>query len=253
MDSGVVGLGAVAWTDAWNAAALEAGLRLPVDPARLLDLLRGMPVARALLSDLQQAVSAGHTVELIVSPDRQVAEIATGSGHHVLTAAARDSVLATLVARPQAAPASNPQPALPGVAGKAQAGPGSTVLSRAPPAPGVLWQAPTVASRERVPSEAIALPWLGPNAYLEVRRDGARGRPASDPQADVRCATLHLELPRLGRFDAEIRMCGSTVAVSIECSNPAHVEPRILALQQRLSAQGLVAAHVGMASARSQE
>jgi len=253
MDSGIVGLSAVAWTDAWNAAALEAGLRLPVDPARLLDLLRGMPVARALLSDLQQAVSAGHTVELIVSPDRQVAEIATGSGHYVLTAAARDSVLATLVARPQAAPTSNPERALPGVPGKAQAGPGSTVLSKAPPAPGVLWQAPTAASRERVPSEAIALPWLGPNAYLEVRRDGARGRPAGDPQADVRCATLHLELPQLGRFDAEIRMCGSTVAVSIDCSNPAHVEPRILALQQRLSAQGLVAAHVGMASARSQE
>jgi len=251
MDSGVLGLSAVAWTEAWNAAALEAGMRLPVDPARLLDLLRGMPVARALLSDLQQAVSAWHSVELVVSPDRQVAEIATASGHYVLTAAARDSVLAALVGRPQAASISNPESAPPGVPGKSQPGPGSTVLSRAPPAPGVLWEAPTAAARERVPSEAIALPWLGPNAYLEVRRDGARGRPAGDAQADVRCATLHLELPQLGRFDAEIRMCGSTVAVSIDCSNQAHVEPRILALQQRLSAQGLVAAHVGMAPARS--
>jgi hypothetical protein len=251
MDSGVLGLSAVAWTDAWNAAALEAGLRLPVDPARLLDLLRGMPVARALLSDLQQAVSAGRSVELIVSPDRQVAEIATGSGHYVLTAAARDSVLTALVGRPQAASISNPEAAPRGALDKSQAGPASTVLFKAPPAPGVLWEAPTAAARERAPSEAIALPWLGPNAYLEVRRDGARGRPAGDAQADVRCATLHLELPRLGRFDAEIRMCGSTVAVSIDCSNPAHVEPGIVALQQRLSAQGLVAAHVGMASARS--
>jgi len=246
MDSGVLGLGAVAWTDAWNSAAPETGLRLPVDPARLLELLRGMPVSRALLSDLQRAASAGHTVELIVSPDHQIAEIATGAGHYVLTQAARNAVLAALVGRLPAPPASNrPGPG----ADRSASIPEGLEHSR-PCAPGVLWASPSVSARDRAPFESIALPWLGPSAYLEVAPDGSGTTPGGDGQEPaMRCARLHLELPHLGRFDAEIRVCGSTVAVLVGCADPAIVQPRLSELQRALSAQGLVSAHVGLGPA----
>jgi hypothetical protein len=248
MDSGVVGLTAVAWSDAWNAAAPEQGLRLTVDPARLLELLRGMPVARALLSDLQRAVSTGRSVELIVSPDRQVAEIAAGSGHYLLTPAARNSVLAALVARPQAAAIAARAPSAPAHGGDDS---GADAVEHAPaPPPGILWESPS-AARERAPSELIALPWLGQAATLEVRRDGAGGGSGAEARSEVVDATLHLQLPRLGRFDAHIRVCGHAVAVSIDCASTNEVEPQLAALQQRLSAQGLVSAHVGLAPARS--
>jgi hypothetical protein len=244
MDSGVLGLGAVAWRDAWNASAPEPALRLPVDPERLLALLRGLPVARALLSDLQRAAAAGRSVELIVSPDRQIAEIATGSGHYVLTTAARDSVLAELIGRSQTGAAAN-RAAVASL--RANAGPGASASapSRAPA--GILWEAPTAAPRDGMPSETIALPWFGPAAYLEVRRDGTGGAAEADEAAGVYSATLHLHLSQLGPFDAHIRLCGSTVAVSIECARGADIEPRLTELKERLSAQGLVSAHVGMA------
>jgi hypothetical protein len=247
MDSGVLGLGAVTWSDAWNPAAPEPGLRLSVDPARLLELLRGMPVARALLSDLQRACLAGRSVELIVSPDRQVAEIATGSGHYVLTVAARNSVLAALVGRSQTEALPNRMAAASVHDG---AGADPALPQRTPPAPGILWEAPTAAAREPAVSESIALPWLGPAAYLEVRRDGARGASSPEAQSDVYCATLHLQLPELGHFDAHIRVCGSAVAVWIDCGGATDLEPQLGALQRRLSACGLVSAHVGMAPAR---
>jgi hypothetical protein len=244
MDSGVLGLGAVAWRDAWSAAAPEPALRLPVDPERLLALLRDMPVARALLSDLQRAAAAGRSVEVIVSLDRQVAEVATGSGHYVLTAAARDSVLAELIGRSHVGAASNRAP-IGSPRENAAPAPATSAPTRAPG--GVLWEAPTAAARDAAPSETVALPWLGPAAYLEVQRDGAKGAGEADDATRVYCATLHLQLPQLGRFDAHIRVCGSTVAVSIECGRGTDVEPRLAELQQRLSAQGLVSAHVGMA------
>ncbi|HEX4586269.1 MAG TPA: hypothetical protein VH183_15685 [Burkholderiaceae bacterium] len=248
MESGVLGLGAVSWSDAWNAAAPEPGLRLSVDPARLLELLRGMPVARALLSDLQRASSAGRSVGLFVSPDHQVAEIATGSGHYVLTVAARNSVLAALVGRSQTDAMPN---RIAPVSARDQAGADPAVPQRAHAAPGILWEAPTAAARERAPSETIALPWLGPAAHLEVRRDGARGGSSGEPESGVVCATLHLQLPDLGHFDAHIRVCGSAVAVWIDCAGAADVEQQLAALQRRLSARGLVSAHVGIAPARS--
>jgi hypothetical protein len=244
MDSAVLGLGAVAWRDAWNAAAPEAALRLPVDPERLLALLRDMPVARALLSDLQRAAAAGRSVEVIVSPDRQVAEVATGSARYVLTAAARDSVLAGLIGRSPVASASNRAPI-----GSPRDNGAPTASTNAPtraPA-GILWEAPTAVARNGAPSETIALPWLGSAAYLEVRRDSANGAGEGDEAARVYSATLHLDLSQLGPFDAHIRVCGSTVAVSIECAQGSDVEARLGELQQRLSAQGLVSAHVGMA------
>ena len=244
MDSGVLGLGAVAWRDAWNAAAPEPALRFPVDPERLLALLRDMPVARALLSDLQRAAAAGRTVEVIVSPDRQVAEVASGSGHYVLTAAARDSVLAELIGRSHVGSASNRAPIGPPRESSTPAA-AANAPSRAPA--GILWEAPTAAARDGAPSETIPLPWLGSAAYLEVRHDGANGAGQADEATRVYCATLHLQLPQLGCFDAHIRVCGSTVAVSIECARGTDVEARLAELQQRLSAQGLVSAHVGMA------
>ncbi len=242
MGSGILGLGAVAWTEAWNAAAPEPGLHLSVDPARLLELLRGLPVARALLGDLQRAASAGRSVELIVSPDHQVAEIATGSGHYVLTTAARNSVLAALIGRPQADPARGPQAEHAGAASPRQE---ALVPSRTAPAPGILWESPS-AVHQQAPPESIALPWLGPAAYLEVRRDGSRPGAGADQEPAVSCATLHLELPGLGRFDARIRACGSTVAVSVAASAEDHVRPRLAELERQLSARGLVAAHVGL-------
>jgi hypothetical protein len=250
MDSGVHGLGAVSWADAWTGAAPEPGLRLSVDPARLLELLRGLPVARALLSDLQRAASAGRSVELIVSPDHQVAEIATGSAHYVLTVAARNSVLAALIGRSQAGPTSNRTPPLL-VHDETGAHAAGAASSRAPAAAGILWEAPTAMVRERTPSESIALPWLGPAAYLEVRRDASGGGSSAEPGTGVYCATLHLQLPELGRFDAHIRVCGSAVAVSIACAGATAVEPQLAGLQQRLSARGLVSAHVGMVPLRS--
>jgi hypothetical protein len=245
MDSGVLGLGAVTWSEAWHAAAPEAGLRLSVDPVRVLELLRGMPVARALLSDLQRAASAGRSVELIVSPDRQIAEIATGSSHYVLTTAARNSVLTALIGKSQAEPTPNRTAAASG-ADPRDTNPGGTAPSRAS-APGILWQAPTAAARDRTPFESIALPWLDPEARLEVRREGGRSAASPEDESAVVCATLHLQLPQLGRFDAHIRVCGNAVAVSIDCAAAADVEPQLAALQQRLSARGLVSAHVGMA------
>jgi hypothetical protein len=244
MDSGIHGLGAVAWTNAWNSAAPEAALRVPVDPSRLLDLLRGLPVARALLSDLQEAQSAGRSVELIVSPDRQVAEIATGTGHYLLTAAARNSVLAAFLGRLQGALAAGPSAAAP-ERPDAQA---PAEASRAAPSSGVLWESPTLANRAHLPTEAIALPWLGGDASLEVRRDRAGSRPDSEPESLVHHATLHLQLPAMGRFDVEIRLCGNTVAVSVDCSDCDRIEPHLAALQQRLSAQGLTAVHVGLST-----
>jgi len=249
MDSGVLGLGAVAWSEAWHAAAPEAGLRLSVDPVRVLELLRGMPVARALLSDLQRAASAGRSVELIVSPDRQIAEIATGSSHYVLTAAARNSVLTALIGKSQAEPTPNRAAPASG-ADPRDTNPGGTAPSRAS-APGILWQAPTAAARDRTPFESIALPWLDPAARLEVRREGGRSAASPEDESAVVCATLHLQLPQLGRFDAHIRVCGNAVAVSIDCAAGADVEPQLAALQQRLSACGLVSAHVGMAPGRN--
>jgi hypothetical protein len=246
MDSAVFGLAGVAWTDARNTAASEPGLRLSIDPARLLELLRGLPVARALLSDLQQAQSAGRPVQLIVSPDRQVAEIAAGSGHYVLPTAARNSVLAAFLGRPQGAVTRESPPAVPDRSKAAQNAPAPAKAASS----GVLWESPSAANRAQPPSEAIALPWLGADAYLEVRRDGGRGRPDAEPQSDMRRATLRLQLPRLGRFEADIRVCGNTVAVSLDVSDPGRIEAQLAELQQRLSAQGLTAVHVGLSAQR---
>jgi hypothetical protein len=250
MDTGVLGLGAVVWTDAWNGAAPEPGLRLSVDPARLLELLRGVPASRALLSDLQRAVSTGRTVELIVSLDHEIAEVATGSGHHVLTVAARNTVLAALTGRPQVEATSTAPPPAPG-AGKASSTPDSAASSRARPAPGILWESPSAVNRHPAPTESIALPWLGPDAYLTVGREGAGGGSSPDQGSGVTCATLHLELPELGSFEAHIRLCGTAVAVSIDCPGAAGIEAKLGLLEQRLSARGLVSAHVGTAPVRS--
>jgi hypothetical protein len=249
VDSGVLGLGAVAWSDAWHAATPEPGLRMSVDPARLLELLRGVPVARALLSDLQRAASAGRSVELVVSPDLHVAEIGTGSSHYVLTPAARNSVLAALIGRPpvEAAPVRTPDASAHDRSGPA---PAEAAPSRAPPPPGILWESPS-ASRERAPPDSIALPWLGPAAHLEVQRDGSAAASSPEEGPAVYCATLRLQLPKLGHFEARIRLCGSTVAVSIDCAHAADAESQLAALQQGLSAQGLTSAHVGMTPARS--
>jgi len=219
---------------------------LPVDPARLLEVLRGLPVARALLADLQRAVSTGRSVELIVSPDRQVAEIATGSGHYVLTQAARNAVLAAGVVRSQAPVASREASTQDALESGASAEPAATSRPRPP---GILWEVPS-APRQRESLETIALPWLGPSAYLEVQRDRTGGS-ALQQQSEVVCARLHLQLPQLGPFDAAIRVCGTAVAVSIDCAGAKDIEVQLAALQQRLQARGLVSAHVGMASQRS--
>jgi hypothetical protein len=247
MDSGVLGLAAVTWNDAWNATASESGLRLPVEPARLLELLRGLPVARALLADLQRAVSTGRSVELIVSPDHQVAEIATGSGHHVLTQAARNAVLAALLVRSQA-PASSREGSRQDALERSGASAEAVATSRPRP-PGILWEVPS-APRQRPPLETIALPWLGPSAYLEVQGDHSGGS-APQPQSEVTIARLHLQLPQLGTFDAAIRVCGSAVAVSVDCAGANDLQAQLAVLQQRLQARGLVSAHVGPASQRS--
>jgi hypothetical protein len=249
MDSGVHGLAAVAWSEAWNAAASEAGLRVPVDPARLLDMLRGMPVARALLSDLQRAVAAGRSVELLVSPDRRIAEIATGSAHYVLTALARDCVLAELIGRSHAAPMAARAPSAP-ARESAETSAAEGTPTRPAPA-GILWEAPTAASRDGTPSEPIALPWLGPAAQLQVRREGAGRGAVCDDATSVYCADLRLQLPQLGRFEAHIRVCGGAVAVSIDCAKAADVEAELSTLQQRLLVCGLTSAHLSVAPGRS--
>ena len=249
MDSGVLGMGAVAWTDAWNAATPETALRFPIDAARLLELLRGLPVSRALLADLQRAAAADHTVDLLVSSDRQVAEIATGSGHYVLTLAARNTVLAALVGPSPSEPAPARAAAAPG-ADRPGSTPAASAPSRPAPAPGVLWQSPSALARDQVPSVSLALPWLGPGAYLEVGPDGSGTASGDGQDPAVRCARLHLQLPNLGRFDADIRVCGSTVAVLIDCADRAAVQPRLAELQRGLSAQGLISAHVGIGPSR---
>lgn len=244
MDSGVLGLGAVAWTDAWNAAAPEAVLRLAVDPARLLELLRGVPASRALLSDLQRLVPTGRTVELLVSADRQVAEIATGTSHHVLTVAARNAVLAVLVG-----PLRADAPRQPAQAPSSEAAAGARLepARRDAAAAGILWQSPTAtAAQQSNPVLALALPWLGPDAHLQITRDGA-GQGGSDQAEDTRVfiATLCLHLPRLGTLAARIRVCGSAVAVSIECEDPGRLAPELSMLSRSLSDRGLVSAYVG--------
>ena len=249
MDSGVLGLGAAAWAEAWSAASPEPGLRMPVDPARLLDLLRGLPIARTLLSDLQRAAAAGRTVELFVSPDRQVVEVSTGSGHYVLTVPARNSVLAALLGRSLPAPA-------PGRGASVSAqdrggADGGIEPSRPPPAPGILWEAPKAALAERLPAESVPLPWLGPGARLEVRREKAGNGSSAQAGSEVACATLRLQLPQLGRFDAHIRLCGSAVAVSVDCDSASALEQHLATLQQRLVACGLASAHVGLLPAGS--
>jgi hypothetical protein len=213
-----------------------------MDPARLLEILRGLPASRALLADLQRAASTGRAVQVTVSPDRQIAEIATGSGHYVLTQAARNLVLAELIGRsPVGAARTLPPPAADG--GKANPGSGT----RSPPASGILWESPSTGSRHALPAESIALPWLGPNANLKIGRDGS-GAASAEPGAVVYCATVRLELPQLGPFAAHIRLCGSTVAVSIECDDPARFQSHLAALGQALAGRGLVSAHLGAAA-----
>jgi hypothetical protein len=242
MESGVLGLGPVTWTDGWNATASESGLRLPIDPARLLEVLRGVPVARALLTDLQRAVAAGRSVQLRVSADQQVAEISTGSGRYVLTQAARNAVLAALVNRSQAPAAVKEAP--PSSQSHPAAGVDQEAVVTSRPAPaGILWEIPT-AAREPTPLDVIALPWLGPAAYLEVQRDRTGTPSGQEAQSEVASARLHLQLPQLGRLDAHIRVCGNAVAVSIDGASATRLEGQLPALQQRLQAQGLVAAHV---------
>jgi hypothetical protein len=250
VDTGVLGLGAVAWSDAWNATSAEAGLRLTVDPARLLELLRGTPVSRALMADLQRAAAAGHSVELIASPDRQVVEIATGAGHYVLTVAARNSVMPLLQGRAgsdavSGRPGSATTPDRPDVSLNLAGAP------RASSTPGILWEPPSAASREQTPSQFVVVPWMGQQVQLEVKRDGAGGRSGDPDGLPVTCATLKLQLPALGRVDATIRLCGSAVAISLACDRASVVESHLALLQQRLSARGLSSAHVGLAPARS--
>jgi hypothetical protein len=124
------------------------------------------------------------------------------------------------------------------------------VVTSRPAPTGILWQVPS-SSRERVPLETIALPWLGPAAYLEVQRDRSGGRSDPQPQSEVAFARLHLELPELGRFDAAIRVCGNAVAVSIDCAGVEGLDAQLSDLQQRLQARGLQSAHVGMAPQRN--
>jgi hypothetical protein len=246
MDSGVLALAAVAWADGWNAGTPESGLRFSIDPVRLLELLRGTPVARSLLTDLQRAASAGHCVELIVSADHQMAEIATGSGHYILTQAARNAVLAAVLNRSQW-PASMRESSTQRHEADASA---EFVPTSQPRPAGILWEVPS-AHRLHAPLEALALPWLGPAAQLQVQRDRTDGGSGADAQSEVVSATLHLQLPRLGRFDASIRVCGNAVAVLIDCAGATHAEAQLGVLQQRLQTHGLVSAHVGMAPARS--
>jgi hypothetical protein len=248
MDSGVLGLGAVAWTDAWNAAAPEAGLRLSVDPARLLELLKDVPASRALLSDLQRAVPAGRAVELLVTPDRQVAEVATGTSHYVLTVAARNTVLQALVGpvhgetvRPggRTTPPGAGEPTLHEAGRPAGA------------AAGVLWRSPGTEAHVPTPLFAVPLEAFGTRAQLEVARDGAgQGTPGQADEARVFQATLRLSLPRLGAISARIRVCGATVAVSIECDEPESLRPQLSELGRRLIEQGLAPAFLGAETAR---
>jgi len=214
-----------------------------MDPARLLEILRGLPASRALLADLSRAASTGRAVQVLVSADRQIAEIATGSGHYVLTLAARNLVLAELIGRSPAA-SGRTTPAA-GAADRASSTPDPAPGTRAPPAAGILWESPSTGARHAPPTESIALPWLGPNAYLRIGRDAGGGAAADEPQAVVYCATVRLELPQLGPFSAHIRLCGGTVAISIECEDPARLQSHLGQLERALAGRGLVAAHLG--------
>lgn len=236
MASPLTGLAAVAWSAAWQGAAAEAGLRLSVDASRLLGLLRGLPVAQALLDDLQLAQSAGKPVQVVIAPDRQSAQVITSFGRFVLTGAARDSVLGGLLGRPPGAPAA------------VEAAPAQAERSsKAPDAPGVLWQAPKAPAAQGVPAQILALPWLGASASLQVRRDGAGRPPSQSDGTDVQRAALRLQLPHLGHFEAQIRLCGNTVAISIDSACAPVVQGELNKLEQRLASQGLIVAHVGMA------
>jgi hypothetical protein len=251
MDSSVLGLGAVAWTEAWNATATDTGLRLAVDPARLLVLLKDVPASRALLSDLQRAVPSGRTVELLVSADRQVAEISTGTSRYVLTMAARNVVLNALLATsPDNAPRAGSRPLPPGHEPSA-----TLVASRSvAPAAGILWQSPSAAAHVDGPMLTLALPWLGLQAQLEVGRDGKRqAGTAEAAEAQVHFATLRLQLERIGAIAARIRVCGSTVAILIECPDPERLDPHLDALTRALSDHGLQTAHVGAVGAAARE
>lgn len=264
MDSSVIGLGAVAWADAWNAATPDAVLRLSIDPARLLDLLKGLPVSKALLADLQKAVPTGRNVEVAVTADREVAEVRTGAAHHLLSAAARDVVLKALAAdlpgpaatASRAAAAGVPPAPMGGAAATGQQG-----LDHLERPGGVLWQAPA-AAHAGAPSPgaaallSLALPWLGGAAQLQVECDGAGpdsgdDRPGSQRAARVFLATLKLELPALGPFEARIRACGNAVAVEIVSpgAGAAGLGARLDELAQGLRRQGLDCAHVGLARA----
>jgi hypothetical protein len=261
MDSSVIGLGAVAWTDAWRSATPDNLLRLSIDPARLLELLKGLPVSKALVADLQKAVPSGRAVEVLVTADHEVAEIHAGSGLHLLTAAARDAVLKALGA---ALPASAAHLAR---SGPAAVPPDVDTFERESRPQGVLWQAPGAAHTGAGQASAglsaaatatelfsLALPWLGAAAQLQVERDGA-GPGTTDEETRgaprVFCATLKLELPRFGPFEARIRVCGNAVAVEVQgCGRDggaAAVGAHLDELAQGLRRQGLECAHVGLA------
>jgi hypothetical protein len=254
MDTSVLGLGAAAWSDAWKAAAPDGGLRLSIDPARMLELLEGLPISKALLADLQRAVPTGRNIELLVTADRQVAEVWTGGGRHVLAAATRDAVLRELGALLHADP------------GRAAAAPlaatqtGIDASDRAARPAGVLWQAPGampaahLADLPGPPLLALALPWMGALAHLQVERDGGAAGDSESDGGDGRGpdpvfgASLTLRLPHLGPLEASIRACGNAVAVVVSCRDAQRVGARIDELAQGLRARGLECAHVGLSA-----
>lgn len=119
------------------------------------------------------------------------------------------------------------------------------------------WTSPVPGGAERVAAQlalverealSLALPaWSGQRLDLSIESD-ARGV-ESAASAPVHLARLALELPRLGRVEAVLRLSGGTLAIELE-SDASGLESELASLAEQLEARGLKAAALSVRSPR---
>jgi len=111
------------------------------------------------------------------------------------------------------------------------------------------WTSPVPGGAERVAAQlalverealTLALPaWAGQRLDVRIESEARGGETASS--APVHLARLTLDLPRLGRVEARLRLSGGALAIELESELPG-LEGELASLAEQLEARGLKAA-----------
>ncbi len=239
----------------WPGSAQMARFEIPA--RSLLDALTGLPGPAAALAYLRELAAADAAAQVFVSPDRSVVQLLVEGRRMTLTAGARDAVLdligqaargpdptrtAPLRPSPLVADASTAAriASVDAQVQEARVHSAGAALVPAAEARPAAQDAPAIALLlgSAVPAEA---------ARVEVsiaaerrRRELALG---GDPAA-VFVATLNMHFARLGEVKARIRAVDTTVAVQLECADPASLQGFLPLLAEALTARGLNVAHL---------